>query len=265
MTAATFARELAGRHAIVTGGGRGIGAAIAAALATRGAALTLLGRDGARVASHAAALRDRHGVDAAGLACDVTDADAIVEAVSRASSRAGDAYMLVNNAGVAESAAIGETTRELWDRTLAVDLTAAFLCAQAVLPAMLDAGAGRIVNIASTAGLTGYARLAAYCAAKHGLVGLTRSLAQEVASRGVTVNAVCPGYTETEMAQRAISAVAAQRGVEADEARRMITRRNPMGRLVRPDEVASLVAWLCGADAAAVTGQALVVAGGELG
>ena len=265
MMVASSTRELDGRHAIVTGGGRGIGAAIAEALAARGAALTLLGRDGGRVESHASALRDRYRVDAAGLPCDVTDADAIDDAIARAASRAGAAYVLVNNAGVAESAAIAETTREMWDRTLAVDLTAAFLCAQAVLPAMLDAGAGRIVNIASTAGLTGYARLAAYCAAKHGLVGLTRALAQEVASRGVTVNAVCPGYTETEMAERAISAVAAQRGVGADEARRMIVRRNPMGRLVRPEEVASLVAWLCGAEAAAITGQALVVAGGELG
>lgn len=264
MTAVPPSRELTGRHAVVTGGGRGIGAAVAEALAARGASLTLLGRDGARVESRAATLRDRYGVDAAGRVCDVSDPRAIASAFADAAARAGDAYALVNNAGVAESAAFTETTREVWDRTLAVDLTAAFLCAQAVIPGMLAAGVGRIVNVASTAGLTGYPRLAAYCAAKHGLIGLTRSLAQEMASHAITVNAVCPGYTDTEMAQRAISAVAAQRGVGEAEARRLLTRRNPQGRLVKPEEVASLVAWLCGAEAAAVTGQALVVAGGEL-
>lgn len=255
---------LTGHHAVITGGGHGIGAAIATELARLGARLTLLGRDVGALERHAAFLAAEHGSDVATSACDVTDPAAIADAFAAARARAGDPYVLVNNAGQAESARFAETPLELWHRMLAVNLTATFLCTQQVLPAMLAAGAGRVVNVASTAGLKGYSRMAAYCAAKHGVVGLTRALARETAKHGVTVNAVCPGYTDTHMARRAVSDLAHARNVSPEEALTMITRVNPRGTLMQPDEIASAVAWLCSPSAAAVTGQAIAVAGGEV-
>jgi len=255
---------LRGRHAVVTGGGRGIGAAIAAELARLGAALTLLGRDRQALEAQAATLRGRCSADVATAPCDVADSASVADAFVHARQAHGDAYVLVNNAGQAESAPFGDTSRELWDRMLDVNLTGAYLCTQQVLPAMLAAREGRIVNVSSTAGLKGYSRMAAYCAAKHGLVGLTRALAQETAKSGVTVNAVCPGYTDTAMAKQAVDNLVAARGVTPDEALKMMTRLNPRGMLTRPEEVASMVGWLCSPDAAAVTGEAIAVAGGEV-
>jgi NAD(P)-dependent dehydrogenase (short-subunit alcohol dehydrogenase family) len=254
---------LSGRHAIVTGGGRGIGAAIAEELARRGARLTLMGRDLQRVEEHAALLAGRWGVEAIGLACDVADEDAVAAAFRQARERLGDAYILVNNAGQAEGELFTRMPRALWDRMLAVNLTGTFLCTQQVLPAMLEAKAGRVVNIASTTGLRGYARLAAYCAAKHGVIGLTRSLALETAKQGITVNAVCPGYTDTDMARDAVDALVRGRGISEEEALAMIVRIIPRGVLTRPEEVASAVGWLCSPAGAPVTGIALPVAGGE--
>lgn len=257
-------RFLAGRHAVVTGGGRGIGAAIAAALARHGADLTLTGRDMAALEATAEELRAAHGVRTLALRCDITRQDEIEAAFAAARTANGDAYILVNNAGQSDGSPFLDTTRELWERMLAVNLTGAFLCTQQVLAAMIRDRDGRIINIASTSGLRGYRNIAAYCASKHGLIGLTRALAAETARAGVTVNAICPAYTETDMARRAVEAIMRDMDRTEDEARAMMTRLNPMNRLIRPEEVASAVLWLCSPDAAAMTGQAIAVAGGEV-
>ncbi len=254
-------RFLLGRHALVTGGGRGIGAAIAHALARAGADISLLGRSEPDLQAEASRLAAQHGVNTAALRADVTADDNVRSAFAAAAQRFGPVQVLVNNAGQAEGAPLTQTTRELWDRMLAVNLTAAFTCAKLVLPGMLAAGSGRIVNVGSTAGLRGVARIAAYSAAKHGLVGLTRSLALEVAKQGVTVNVVCPGYVDTAMAQRAVNAVMTGTGRSAEEATQLVTRPSAFNRLLAPEEVAGVVAWLCSPNAATVTGQAIVIGG----
>jgi NAD(P)-dependent dehydrogenase (short-subunit alcohol dehydrogenase family) len=255
---------LAGRHAVVTGGGHGIGAAVAEALAARGASVTLMGRDEERLNMHRLYLEARHEVSVCVELCDVTDPSCVQRAFGAGCERLGPASILVNNAGQAESAGFAETTPELWHRMLSVNLTGTWLCTQQVLPAMVFAGEGRVVNISSTAGLRGYPKTAAYCASKHGVIGLTRALALEVAKKGVTVNAVCPGYTDTEMSIRAINGIASAMNKTPEEARAMITRVNPLGRLITPEEVAATVCWLCSAEAAGVTGQSIAVAGGEV-
>ncbi len=252
--------KLADRHAIVTGGGRGIGAAISSALAARGARVTLMGRDGAALERHAKTL----GEGAAAIVCDVTDEQAVRQAFARAAAASGPVNILVNNAGQAKSEKFVDTSRELWDRMLAANLTSAYLCTRQVLPSMLEAKRGRVVNIASTAGLKGAPRMSAYAAAKHGVMGLTRSLALETVKHGITVNAVCPGYTDTDMADQGIRELMQARRIPREEALGMITRVIPRGALTTPDEVASAVAWLCGDSASGVTGQAIVVAGGEI-
>ena len=250
---------LAGMHAVVTGGGRGIGRAIAARLAGLGASLTLLGRDPARLCDVAKALPrcDAH-------ACDVGDAVAVrnvFDAIARSGHRIA---ILVNNAGIARSAKFSATDAALWDAMLRVNLTGTFHCTQAALPALLTAGQGRVVNVASTAGLTGYPYVAAYCAAKHGVVGLTRALALELASTRVTVNAVCPGYTDTGLVGEAVANIVAKTGRSEASAREALAARNPQERLVTPGEVAATVAWLCLPESAAITGQAISVSGGEV-
>jgi NAD(P)-dependent dehydrogenase (short-subunit alcohol dehydrogenase family) len=256
----TGERFLAGRLAVVTGGGRGIGAAIADALADAGADVALLGRSSDVLEASAGALRERAGVRVTSHVCDVSDASSIALAFA-AVREIGDAHILVNNAGQAEASAY-DGPLDVWHRLLAVNLTGPYLCAREVMPAMIGAGEGRVINIASTAGLKGGAKLSAYSASKHGVIGLTKSLALETARAGVTVNAVCPGYTDTAMADRAVAAIE-RTGRSPEEALRLITRPNPQGRLVRTEEVANAVLWLCTRDARAVTGQAIVVAGGE--
>jgi NAD(P)-dependent dehydrogenase (short-subunit alcohol dehydrogenase family) len=205
-----------------------------------------------------------YSAEVTGLTCDVSQPHSVVQAFAAARDHFGTPYVLVNNAGQGASHAFGETTLETWQRMLDVNLTGTFLCTQQVLPEMLAAGTGRIINIASTAGLKGYSHVAAYCAAKHGVVGLTRALAVETAKKGVTVNAICPAYTDTDLATQATETLVATRGISPDEARQMLVRSIPLGRLIEPDEVASAVDWLCSPLATAITGQAIAVAGGEV-
>ena len=243
----------------MTGAGRGIGAAIAGRLAALGASLTLLGRTPATLEATAA--------DCAGrvqcITGDVADPASVAAAFGRAVEAFGPVDILVNNAGVAHSAPFARIAQADWQRLIAVNLTGTLLCSQAVLPAMLERGFGRIVNLASIAGVRGYPYVAAYCATKHGVIGLTRALALETAKRGITVNAVCPGYTETDMATQAITTIRQKTGRSEAEAVAELARFSPQGRLMQPGEVAAAVAWLVLPGAEGVTGQSIVVAGGE--
>jgi len=257
-------RYLQGKHAIVTGASRGIGAAIALELARLGATLTLMAREQKSLEDFAAQLRKEVGTKSAAISCDVCDEKSVTQAFAAAQKQNGAPYILVNNAGQAEGAAFNETSPELWERMLAVNLTGTYLCTRQVLPRMQEAKAGRIINIASTAGLKGYSHVTAYCAAKHGVIGLTRALALEVAKQGITVNAVCPSYTDTPMTDANVAKLAAATGKSQDDARKLMTRVIPRGSLITPEEVANAVAWLCSPHASAITGQAIAVAGGEV-
>jgi NAD(P)-dependent dehydrogenase (short-subunit alcohol dehydrogenase family) len=255
-----MAAALQGRHALVTGAGRGIGAAIAARLVAEGARVTLLSRTQTQLDHVAAAL----GMSVQSICADVTDLRATRQAFERAAQTFGAVDMLINNAGHAQSAATHRAPEELWHSMLAVNLTGTYYGIRAVLPAMIERNFGRIVNVASTAGLRGYPYVAAYCAAKHGVIGLTRALALEVAQRNITVNAVCPGYAETELVRDTIANIQQVTGRSAEEARAELTKTNPQGRLVLPAEIAHAVAWLCLPGTEAITGQSISIAGGEV-
>jgi NAD(P)-dependent dehydrogenase (short-subunit alcohol dehydrogenase family) len=247
---------LTGRHAVVTGASRGIGAAIAARLAQLGAQTTLMGRDAQALKCEAA-----HSANAQAIICDVTDPEQVDRAFAEARARA-PISILINNAGVAESAPFLRTTDAFLDRLMAVNVTSAFRCTRAALPSMIELGWGRVVNISSIAGLHGAAYITAYCASKHALVGFTRALAAETARQGITVNAVCPGYVDTELVHKAVGAIVAKTGITADKVVGEMIRHNPQGRLIRPEEVADTVAWLCGPDAGSVSGEAIAISGG---
>jgi NAD(P)-dependent dehydrogenase (short-subunit alcohol dehydrogenase family) len=244
-------------RAVVTGAGSGIGRAIAHRLRALGADVVLMGRDIAKLDDAAKAIG---GGEAIG--CDVGDARDV--AIAFAKLRQRPLHILVNNAGVARSAKLADTTDEMWDEMLRVNLTGAFHCARAALPMLVAASFSRIVNVASTAGLIGYPYVAAYCAAKHGVVGLTRALALEYARTSLTVNAVCPGYVDTPMTDVTIAHLAQATSRTPGEARAMLERRNPQRRLVSPQEVADAVAWLCLPASQSITGQAISISGGEV-
>jgi NAD(P)-dependent dehydrogenase (short-subunit alcohol dehydrogenase family) len=247
---------LAGKHAVVTGGARGIGAAITRTLLDHGARVTMIGRSPAAGSAESK--------NTAYIQADVCQPETVTAAFDSARARFGPISILVNNAGQGRSAPFLKTDPEIWRSMMQVNLDGTFHCIHAVLPGMLAEGWGRIVNIASTAGLTGYSYVTAYCAAKHGVIGLTRALALEVATKGVTVNSICPGFTETEMLEQTIAGIVSKTGRTPAEARAELTERNPQKRMVLPAEVANAVAWLCLPGSEAVTGQAIAVAGGEV-
>jgi NAD(P)-dependent dehydrogenase (short-subunit alcohol dehydrogenase family) len=252
------ALTLAGKHALVTGGGTGIGAAIALALAQADALVTICGR---RVEELQASAQRHNNIHAH--AADVTDADALQRLYRDARAAGGDFSIVVANAGVAESAPAEKISRALWDQTIAVNLTGSFLSVQPALAAMRERQWGRIVFIASTAGLKGYAYVAPYVAAKHGVIGLTRALALETVKSGITVNAVCPGYAETPMLTRAVDRIVTTTKRGEEQTRSALAAHNPQARFIKPEEVAAAVLWLCAGDSAAITGQAISVSGGE--
>jgi NAD(P)-dependent dehydrogenase (short-subunit alcohol dehydrogenase family) len=262
MTSSSESSRLAGLHAVVTGASRGIGAVIAAALVAEGVRVSLLGRDAGALARVAKEL----GGDACALAIttDVTDSTSVRSAFAAARERFGPVQLLINNAGQAASAKFTETDEALWNRLIAVNLNGTYLCSRQAVPDMLQARFGRIVNVASIAGLRGAAYISAYVSSKHAVIGLTRSLALEYATRNITVNAVCPGYVDTDIVKSAVANIMSKTGRSESEALAALVATNPQRRLIEPREVADTVMWLCRPGSESVTGQSIVLAGGEV-
>jgi len=257
-------KPFTGQHAVVTGGGRGIGACIAEYLAARGASLTLIGRTKEPIEAQKARLHARYTVPVEAVTADVTDAAQVAAAFTAAAKALGPAQILVNNAGRGESMPVKRMDLAFLNKMLAINVASTFLCIQQALPAMTEAGYGRIVNVASTAGLIGYRYVSAYVASKHAVVGLTKALALELAKTGITVNAVCPSYVETDMTKDTLANIVAKTGKSEAEARAELAKANPQGRLIAPEEVASVVAWLALPASHSITGLAIPVAGGEV-
>ena len=246
-----------GKHAFITGGGHGIGGASAEVLAANGAKLTLTGRNMEKLEAMAAKLP---GAEARKL--DVTEEDAVKRVITEAAASLGAIDILINNSGIAETAPFLRTSADMMRRIMEVNLIGAHICTQQVLPAMIEAGWGRIVNISSLAGLTGQPYISAYCASKHAMVGLTRTLALEVAKKGITVNAVCPAYVETGMVERGVENIQKITGMSEDDARGELAKKSPQARIIEASEVSATVGWLCLPGAESITGQSIAMAGG---
>ncbi|HEX6650217.1 MAG TPA: 3-oxoacyl-ACP reductase FabG [Pyrinomonadaceae bacterium] len=251
---------LNGKTALITGGGRGIGRAIALEFARQGARVAVA----ARTAEQVEQVANEIGNGAIALVCDVSDPESVSRMFSDMRERLGKADILVNNAGVAESATLVNTTDELWHRHLSINLSGTFYCTRAALPSMLKNGWGRVINIASIAGKTGAPYIAAYSASKHGVLGLTRSIALEVATTGTTVNAICPGYVDTDMVSRGVERITERTGRTADEALDFLKKMSPQNRLVTPEEVAAIALLLASEEGRGITGQGINVDGGTV-
>ena len=242
-------------HAVITGGGRGLGSAIAAAFDAAGIKTTLLGRDLAGLQETAVELNNANC-----LQLDVTNA----EAVKSVFDQIDDVDILVNNAGIGPSSPFNRHSTEVWRNTFAVNADGAFYCTQAVIDNMLKRNSGRVINIASTSALKGYAYVAGYVASKHALLGLTRALATEYASTGITFNAICPGFAETELLIDSVDNIVDKTGRSIEEARKVLASNNPQGKFIQPEEVAATALWLISDAACSITGQAISVSGGEI-
>jgi NAD(P)-dependent dehydrogenase (short-subunit alcohol dehydrogenase family) len=258
--------KLEDRAAFITGGGRGIGRAVALAFAREGARVFVVARTASEVERVAEEIRAECGAESASHGvCDVSDSSSVARAFSEARAFFGrGADVLVNNAGMAESAKLWDATEEFWQRHLAVNLSGTFYCMREAMPFMVERGWGRVVNVASVAGKTGAPYVSAYSASKHGVLGLTRSAALEVATKGVTVNAICPGYVDTDMTTHAVEKIQAKTGRTADAALEAIKRMSPQNRLVTPEEVAALALLLASEDGRGINGQAINVDGGAV-
>jgi 3-hydroxybutyrate dehydrogenase len=255
--------SLDGQVALVTGASRGIGRAISVALAQAGAKVALCARDVAACEEGVSAIRTADGA-AQAFKLDVADPASVQACIEAVRNELGPVDIVVNNAGIALSAPMHKTSLDDLRRMMDVNFTGAFMVTQAVLPGMLERKRGRVINIASTAGRTGYRYTSAYCASKHALVGLTRALAHEVATKGITANAVCPGWTETDMLDASAKNIVGATGRTYEEAVQSLARMNPMGRLIKPEEVARMVVFLAAPEAAGITGQLFNVDGGEV-
>jgi 3-hydroxybutyrate dehydrogenase len=254
-----------GKIALITGGGRGIGRAIALSLAREGARVALAGRTMDQLEDAAAQISSEAGREAFPIRCDVSDVTSVQQMFAAVVERFGSSPdIMINNAGIAESAPLAKTDDELWHRHLAINLSGTFYCTRAAVPSMIAKGWGRVINIASIAGKTGAPYIAAYAASKHGVLGLTRSVALEVASKGVTVNAICPGYVDTEMTDRGVKNITTKTGRSAAEALETIKAMSPQKRLVTSEEVAALALLLASDEGRGINGQAINIDGGSV-
>lgn len=251
--------SLSGLHVVVTGASKGIGAAIVDALAAENANITLMGRNMGDLQIKAKQHQNTQCVSV-----DVGNGEAVGQAFTQAREGFGPVDILVNNAGAAATAPFHKMDAATWDKMIGVNLNSVFYCCSEAIADMRPVKSGKIINIASTAAVKGYGYVSAYVAAKHGVLGLTRSLALETATHGITVNAVCPGYTETELVKNSIQTIMEKTGRSEAEARVELAKSNPQGRLIQPEEVANTVLWLCKPGSESITGQAIAVAGGEV-
>jgi len=255
--------KLENRIALITGGGRGIGRAIALAFARNGARVVVAARTAQQVEETAAEIGNK--AIALPVVCDVSDVDSVQLMFARVSAKFGRGPdILVNNAGIAESAPLAKTDDDVWQRHLAINLSGTFYCTRAAVPAMLERGWGRVINVASIAGKTGAPYIAAYSASKHGVLGLTRSIALEVAAKGITVNAICPGYVDTDMTTRGVQNVTAKTGRSADQALEAIKKMSPQNRLITVEEIAALALLLASEEGRGINGQAINIDGGSV-